>query len=646
MDVDVDEQVELLSSPRTGVGEGVEIVRVGGGVGGAGSSGTDCETDAEDSPKNLKIVQVHVNDVSTPGFKQNPRNASGPRYSLVPQSSSSAIVSSASQKDENSKGNVSVTTQTDLAKKPETTEQSDPIALAIGDFGKWQFQMTVLLSLFNVPCTWHIMAFAFQSLDPSDYWCVSAGNNTVFADKSDLDPCYIKELNNRTGELDVKVCERWEFNTSVTGTSVISEWGLVCQYKSLKNLADMMFLAGVAVGGFLGIISDRFGRKVSLMGSLVMQLVLGSLVAICPWYSLYLVLRLFLGLFSVNVVFSGFVLCVELVSGKWLTICGVCYLLPLPVSYIMIAGIGYIIRDWRVLQWTITLPGALLLGLWCILPESPRWLLTRGRLEETVEVLEDAARINQTALPPNTDKILKQSLAAIEASGGAPRVQCCELYRTPKIRLISLVLYLVWFSVYLVYYGLVLNLSKLGDIYVNTAISGAVELPAIILSIFILLRTGRRKPLSYTMLGAGIPCLLMTVVTYFSGNRDGRNWMDVTMAMFGKFSISASNVIMPVYTAELFPTVIRNLGVGMSNIPAGIALIIVPFLWETENVEKNLPWIILGFCGVMGGLSVLLLPEIEGLTSTLEELEEEANVPAIIPPPRKASAVAKDIENC
>lgn len=69
-----------------------------------------------------------------------------------------------------------------------------------------------------------------------------------------------------------------------------------------------------------------------------------------------------------------------------------------------------------------------------------------------------------------------------------------------------------------------------------------------------------------------------------SGNRDGRNWMDVTMAMFGKFSISASNVIMPVYTAELFPTVIRNLGVGMSNIPAGIALIIVPFLWETVSI--------------------------------------------------------------
>lgn len=50
--------------------------------------------------------------------------------------------------------------------------------------------------------------------------------------------------------------------------------------------------------------------------------------------------------------------------------------------------------------------------------------------------------------------------------------------------------------------------------------------------------------------------------------------------MAGKFSVSSSNVIMPLYTAELFPTVIRNLGVGTSNIPAGIALIMVPYLWN------------------------------------------------------------------
>jgi MFS transporter, OCT family, solute carrier family 22 (organic cation transporter), member 4/5 len=40
-----------------------------------------------------------------------------------------------------------------------------------------------------------------------------------------------------------------------------------------------------------------------------------------------------------------------------------------------------------------------------------------------------------------------------------------------------------------------------------------------------------------------------------------------------KFTISAGNTIMPVYTAELYPTTIRNIGVGACNVAAGLALV-------------------------------------------------------------------------
>lgn len=46
----------------------------------------------------------------------------------------------------------------------------------------------------------------------------------------------------------------------------------------------------------------------------------------------------------------------------------------------------------------------------------------------------------------------------------------------------------------------------------------------------------------------------------------------------GKFTISAGNTIMPVYTAELYPTSIRNIGVGACNVAAGLALILTPYL--------------------------------------------------------------------
>jgi hypothetical protein len=53
----------------------------------------------------------------------------------------------------------------------------------------------------------------------------------------------------------------------------------------------------------------RFGRKRTLMGSLVLQISLAVVMAFSPWFTLYLVLRCFLGFISVSVVFSGFVLC-------------------------------------------------------------------------------------------------------------------------------------------------------------------------------------------------------------------------------------------------------------------------------------------------------------------------------------------------
>lgn len=53
----------------------------------------------------------------------------------------------------------------------------------------------------------------------------------------------------------------------------------------------------------------RFGRKKTLMASLIMQLTLGILVAICPWFEFYMVLRFILGFVCVSIVFSGFVLC-------------------------------------------------------------------------------------------------------------------------------------------------------------------------------------------------------------------------------------------------------------------------------------------------------------------------------------------------
>lgn len=114
--------------------------------------------------------------------------------------------------------------------------------------------------------------------------------------------------------------------------------------------------------------------------------------------------------------------------------------------------------------------------------------------------------------------------------------------------------------------------------------SGIVEVPAVALSILFLKRGGRRWPLSLTMIVSGIFACLAIPVSWIS---DDLQWLITTFMMTSKFCISSSNVIMPVYTAELYPTIIRNIGVGAANVPAGIALMLVPYLWELVRTLRN-----------------------------------------------------------
>lgn len=54
-------------------------------------------------------------------------------------------------------------------KRPEK-EHEDPVSMAIGEFGRWQAMLTIILSLLNLPCTWHIFVPTFQGAD-TDFWC-------------------------------------------------------------------------------------------------------------------------------------------------------------------------------------------------------------------------------------------------------------------------------------------------------------------------------------------------------------------------------------------------------------------------------------------------------------------------------------------
>lgn len=65
----------------------------------------------------------------------------------------------------------------------------------------------------------------------------------------------------------------------------------------------------------------------------------------------------------------------------------------------MLAGVTYMIRDWVQLSYYTSMPFLVYFLYLFVMPESPRWLLMRGRLEEALTILKEMARVNEKQFP-------------------------------------------------------------------------------------------------------------------------------------------------------------------------------------------------------------------------------------------------------
>lgn len=208
-----------------------------------------------------------------------------------------------------------------------------------------------------------------------------------------------------------------------------------------------------------------------------------------------------------------------------------------------------------------------------VLPESPRWLIGRGRIQEAKEIIVKAAKFNNRTIPDDLDKMLLLSKPETEAE----QPSLFMLFKGVLLKR-TFCLFIAWFSMTIAYYGLLLNIGNfnLGNLHVTSIILAVVEIPAIAVSIPILLKAGRKIPIFISMFMCGMACVASELFSLSFKD----DWIMIACLMVGKFAIGSSNMMMPIFTAELYPTLIRNLGVGVSQVAAGLALMCIPYLWE------------------------------------------------------------------
>lgn len=160
-------------------------------------------------------------------------------------------------------------------------------------------------------------------------------------------------------------------------------------------------------------------------------------------------------------------------------------------------------RSCRPIIFTLYSPIFLLLTYIWLVPESVRWLLSKGRIDEAKEILRKVAKTNGKEISENS--LDKLSMMAQEESQRVEHPFKEALKSTPlMLRLINCCF--CWITCTFLFYGLTLNSVALaGNSYLDFILTSLVEIPAYVSCNFMVDKWGRRKTLcwSYILTGAG-----------------------------------------------------------------------------------------------------------------------------------------------
>lgn len=302
---------------------------------------------------------------------------------------------------------------------------------------------------------------------------------------------------------------------------------------------------------------------------------------------------------------TGFVLTMELVGASKRTACGVSFQAAFAGGIMLVAAWGALIPDRKVLQIIYGLHSCLLIAHWWIMDESPRWLWAQGRREEAVKIMAKAVKMNGHGIPLDEQYFLSKAkfMSNEDEQSSKESVGLSDLFKTPNLRMKTLNVCLCWFANSIVYYGLSLSTGKLnGNPYLILFIMGLVELPSYIALVFTLDVLGRRSITSSLMLIGGICCIIASYI------QQGTT-LATSIVMLGKFTIAGSFAVIYNYSAELFPTVVRNSAMGLGSMAARLAGALTPLITLLDSFDPTIPAVTFGVISIISGAWVMLLPE-------------------------------------
>lgn len=297
----------------------------------------------------------------------------------------------------------------------------------------------------------------------------------------------------------------------------------------------------------------------------------------------------------------------EIIGTKWRELISVLYQIPFNLGHLTLPLMAYFYRDWHYLQLSLSIPSILLVSYYWLVPESPRWLFTIGRVEESANVLERIAAFNKLPTDAIKMNLEKHAIQTSTRADNISKGNMLDLVRTPNMRTKTIAMSFNWLVCGMCFFGVAQYIGQSdGDIFWNVAVSAALELPGTLLCIYTMKRFGRKATLISSNTLCGVCMLLIAVLPAHQ----------VPLASVALIGMSISFPTVYLYAGELFPTVVRNVGIGTASMIARIGSMVAPFVIAMKTTNAHIPPIALGVLPIVGALLVLLLPETQGELST------------------------------
>ncbi len=393
-------------------------------------------------------------------------------------------------------------------------------------------------------------------------------------------------------------------------------------------------LLGCMLGaGIAGTLSDRFGRKKTMLLAAVL-FALSALGAALPRNLNQFVVARMIGGVGIGIASMMSPMYIAEVSpsrirGRLISVNQFAIIFGMLIVYFINAYIarrgGAGTQDWNIhygWRWMFgsgVLPAVLFFVLLFFVPESPRWLVSRGQADRAESIL---ARIGGRVHAKREIVEIRDALSMETASFGQ---LLARRMRLPLLIGIGLaVLQQITGINIVLYYAPKIFAStglKITDAIGHTVLVGAVNLVFTVIAIWVVDRVGRKPLLLIASAGMGLSLLLLGEA--FRRERFQGPWVLIlVLAYVASFAIAMGPVVW-VVIAEIFPTGIRGRAMAVATVCLWFACFMVTqtFPRLLKHLGGGTFFIYAAMCAVCFIFVAAWVPETKG--KSLEEIERD-----------------------